>query len=262
MQKREITKHIIDWLEHYSSDNKLKGFVLGISGGIDSALTSELCARTGLPLLCLEMPIHQEAQQVNLAKTHINHLKRKYPNVESQTIDLSAAFDAFKKSLPNEGNSEQQFLALANSRARMRMATLYYFAGMRKLVVAGTGNKIEDFGIGFYTKYGDGGVDINPIADLTKSEVYELAVFLGIDSSLIKVKPTDGLFGDNRSDEDQIGATYPELEWAMEQDNKGKTKQDFEGRKLEVFKIYKHRNRVNKHKWKPIPVCKIPDELR
>src|SRR5690625_3791860 len=135
MQKKKVAEHIINWLEHYISDNKLKGFTLGISGGIDSALTSELCARTGLPLLCLEMPIHQDAQQVNLAKTHIAQLKGKYPNVESQTIDLSNAFDAFEKTLPKEGNAEQQFLALANSRARLRMTALYYFAGIRGLVV-------------------------------------------------------------------------------------------------------------------------------
>lgn len=262
MKKQETIDYIVDWLKNYVNQNNLQGFILGISGGIDSALTSTLCAKTGLPLLCVEMPIHQEVSQVDLAKEHIAWLKQNFGNVHSIEIDLSDTFDTMVKALPKSGNKDKDFLALANARARLRMSTLYYFAGTQGYVVAGTGNKIEDFGIGFYTKYGDGGVDINPIADLYKSEVYELSEHLGVSYMLLKAKPTDGLFGDNRSDEDQIGATYPELEWAMKQYIAGKTQVDFKGRELAVFKIFEHRHRVNQHKWEPIPVCKIPEQLK
>lgn len=261
MKQAQIIDHIAVWLKDYIQKNKLSGFVLGISGGVDSALVSTLCAKTRLPLLCLEMPIHQSKDQVNRASEHINWLKNNFSNVKSEKIDLTATFDQMTEALPGNENKEKVNLALANTRARLRMTALYYFAGLHGLVVAGTGNKIEDFGIGFYTKYGDGGADINPIADLTKTEVYELAEFLEITPTILKAKPTDGLFGDDRSDEDQIGATYPELEWAMEAYEAGKTVEDFEGRKLEVFKIYKHRHEVNQHKWKPIPVCEIPENL-
>ena len=153
-------------------------------------------------------------------------------------------------------------LSLANTRARLRMSTLYYFAGLHGYLVAGTGNKVEDFGVGFYTKYGDGGVDLSPIADLMKSEVYAIAKELDVPESIQVAKPTDGLWGDDRSDEDQIGATYDELEWAMLEDEKGKTATDFEGRKQQVFAIYKRYNNANKHKMEPIPVCEIPEEYK
>ncbi|HLS30275.1 MAG TPA: NAD(+) synthase [Flavobacteriaceae bacterium] len=261
MKHAKIIDHITTWLKDYALDNGLNGFVLGISGGVDSALVSTLCAKTELPLLCLEMPIHQSAQEVTRASEHINQLKKQFSRVDNLEIDLTATFDEMTKALPEAENKENLYLALANTRARLRMTTLYYFAGLKGLIVAGTGNKIEDFGIGFYTKYGDGGVDINPIADLTKTEVYELARFLKISPAILEARPTDGLFGDERSDEDQIGATYPELEWAMNQYEAGKIELDFQARELEVFKIYKHRHEVNQHKWKPIPVCKIPEEL-
>lgn len=262
MKKAEITEYIVEWLGDYLRENRLKGFVIGISGGVDSAVVSTLCAQTGFPLLCLEMPIHQERNQAGRAHQHILWLKEKYSNVEHLEIDLTSTFDQMAGAFPKTENQDAIDLALANTRARLRMTTLYYFAGVRGLVVAGTGNKIEDFGIGFFTKYGDGGVDISPIADLYKTEVYELAEFLGINKEILKAKPTDGLFGDDRSDEDQIGATYPELEWAMKQMDLGKTEEDFSGRELEVFKIYSHRHRVNRHKWEPIPVCIIPKELK
>lgn len=261
MKKAEIINHITDWLKDYILQNGLKGFVLGISGGVDSALVSTLCARTGLPLYCLQMPIHQHQDQVSRADEHINWLKENFENVNSLNIDLTSTFDEMTKVLPEHQNLEKVDLALANTRARLRMTSLYYFAGLESLVVAGTGNKIEDFGIGFYTKYGDGGVDINPIADLTKTQVYQLSEYLNIIPSILEAKPTDGLFGDERSDEDQIGATYPELEWAMEVYEQGKTEADFEGRELEVFTIYKRRHQINQHKWKPIPVCEIPKHL-
>ncbi len=153
-------------------------------------------------------------------------------------------------------------MSLANTRARLRMTALYYFAALKGYLVAGTGNKVEDFGIGFFTKYGDGGVDLSPIADLMKSEVYEIASYLGVNNEIIKAAPTDGLWGDDKTDEDQIGASYNELEWAMNQFDLGKTATDFEGREKEVFTIYAQRNRANKHKMDPIPVCKIPKELK
>lgn len=152
-------------------------------------------------------------------------------------------------------------MALANTRARLRMTTLYYYAGLYGLLVAGTGNKVEDFGVGFYTKYGDGGVDISPIADLLKSEVYEIGAFLEVPESIMNAAPSDGLFGDARSDEDQIGASYPELEWAMKMDEEGKTEDDFSGREKDVFNIYKRYNTSNKHKMIPIPICEIPSNL-
>lgn len=262
MKHAEIVDHIVNWLDNYLAKNHLKGFVLGISGGIDSALASTLCAKTGAPVLGVEMPIHQGAQEVNRARKHLNWLENKFSNVSREKVDLTNAFDQLCTAFPNNGPQEDNSLILANTRARLRMTTLYYFAGLSGLIVVGTGNKIEDFGIGFYTKYGDGGVDISPLADLNKTEVFTLSKFLGLDKSLLAAKPTDGLFGDNRSDEEQIGATYPELEWAMKQDQNAKTENDFSGKALKIFKLYRHRNRINQHKWNPIPVCLIPENLK
>ena len=262
MNSEKIAKHIINWLKDYATNAKVNGFVIGISGGIDSAVTSTLCALTGFPVLCLEMPIHQGENQVSRGKEHIAQLKNRFDKVSSLEINLTNTFEEFKSAVPNIKNSLSVDLSLANTRARLRMSTLYYFAGLNGYLVAGTGNKVEDFGVGFFTKYGDGGVDLSPIADLLKSEVYELASYLEVPKSIQKAKPTDGLFGDSRTDEDQIGATYDELEWAMLQDEKGKTADDFSGRKLEAFKIYKSRNKANKHKMDPIPVCIISKELK
>ena len=240
----------------------MKGFVIGISGGIDSALTSTLCARTGLELLCLEMPIHQAENQTSRAARHIQWLQDNYPKVKRQMVQLTPVFDSLVTAFPKVVNEEDRFMALANTRARLRMTSLYYFAALEGYLVAGTGNKVEDFGVGFYTKYGDGGVDLSPIADLLKSEVYDCAKELGVNEEIIKAAPTDGLWGDDRTDEDQIGASYPELEWAMEMDAEGKTANDFEGRKKEVFLIYKRFNSANKHKMIPIPICQIPIALK
>jgi NAD+ synthase len=171
-------------------------------------------------------------------------------------------FEEFKKAVPLVQESEFLNLTLANTRARLRMTTLYYFAGLHSYLVAGTGNKIEDFGVGFFTKYGDGGVDLSPIADLLKSEVFELAHFLNINKEILEAEPTDGLFEDSLTDEDQIGASYAELEWAMKMEEKGKKLSDFEGREFEVYKIYTRLNSINQHKMKPIPVCEIPVHLR
>src|SRR5690606_9574561 len=262
MQTEKVLDHIVNWLRDYADKANVKGFVIGISGGIDSAVTSTLCARTGLQLLCLEMPIHQAKNQADRASAHIAWLKKNYSNISSARIDLTTVFDSLVASLPKVANEEDRFMSLANTRARLRMTTLYYFAALDKLLVAGTGNKVEDFGVGFYTKYGDGGVDLSPIADLLKSEVYLLAKALKINSDIIVAAPTDGLWGDDRSDEDQLGASYPELEWAMEMTENGKTEDDFYGREQEIIHIFKQWNKANQHKMLPITVCTIPENIK
>ncbi len=259
---QEVNDYIVDWLKSYAEKARVKGFVVGISGGIDSAVTSFLCAQTGLETLCVEMPIHQATSQVSRGREHIEVLKSKFPNVKSIETDLTSTFEEFKKNVPDSTDEYRLNLTLANTRARLRMTTLYYHAGLHGYLVAGTGNKIEDFGIGFYTKYGDGGVDVSPIADLMKSEVYKIAALLGVPNSIQSAAPTDGLFGDNRSDEDQIGASYDELEIAMKAHQQGKTSDDFTGREKEVFDIYVRLNTINQHKMNPIPVCEIPNELK
>jgi len=262
MQTEKVTNHIVNWLKDYAVKAGIKGFVVGVSGGIDSALTSTLCAKTGLPTLCLEMPIHQAESQVSRALDHVDWLKDNFDHVSMTRINLTLVFDSLVSALPKVDDKEKLFMSLANTRARLRMTSLYYFAALHGYLVVGTGNKVEDFGVGFYTKYGDGGVDISPIADLMKSEVYELAGYLGINEAIMKAAPTDGLWGDSRTDEDQIGASYDELEWAMLMINQGKTVADFEGREKSVMEIYSWRNKANKHKMDPIPVCEIPKELK
>ena len=261
MNAKKVSEHIISWLKDYAKTSGVKGLVVGISGGIDSAVVSALCAKTGLPTLCLELPIHQAQSHVSRAQEHIAFLKKEYENISDLSVDLTPVFDQFVQQIPQTSKTTYE-MALANTRARLRMATLYYFAGLEGYIVVGTGNKIEDFGVGFFIKYGDGGVDVSPIADLLKSEVYLLAEYLGISASIRKAKPSDGLFGDDRSDEDQLKASYDELEWAMQQKEQGKIVSDFEGRKKEVFQIYERLNRINQHKMNPIPICKISDELR
>lgn len=262
MQTEKVIDLIVQWLKSYSENANMQGFVLGISGGIDSAVVSTLCAKTGLSVLCVEMPIHQDKTHIDRGREHIRFLESKYKNVSSIESDLTSVFEEFKKQIPSAEYDVLENLALANTRARLRMTTLYYLAGINRFLVAGTGNKIEDFGVGFYTKYGDGGVDLNPIGDLMKSEVYLLAKSLGIPSSIVAAIPTDGLFGDSRSDEDQLGATYPELEWAMKMSEDNKKAIDFTGRKKEVFEIYSRLHRANLHKMQPIPMCEIPISLK
>ena len=261
-QAEKINEFIVKWLFDYATNAKVKGFVVGISGGIDSALTSTLCAQTGFPTLCIEMPIHQAESHVNRANEHIAQLKNRFPNVQSERADLTPVFEQFKAQVPSTANEAALALSLANTRARLRMTTLYYFAGLHGFLVAGTGNKVEDFGVGFFTKYGDGGVDVSPIADLVKSEVRQLAAYLEVPQSILTAKPTDGLFGDDRSDEDQIGANYDELEWAMQQMELCKKETDFSGREATVFEIYKRLHLANQHKMQPIPVCLLPKELK
>jgi NAD+ synthase len=258
IQIEKVNQHIVDWLKEYALRAKVNGFVIGISGGVDSAVTSTLCAQTGLKTMCIEMPIHQDPTHVNRGQEHIEQLKKRFPNVTNAISDLTSVFETFKKEVPASDNEAKLYLSLANTRARLRMTTLYYFAGIHGLLVAGTGNKVEDFGVGFYTKYGDGGVDLSPIADLMKSDVYALGEYLQIPESIQKAAPTDGLFGDSRTDEDQLGASYDELEWAMLEAENNKTFENFTGRKLQVFNIYKKLNTANQHKMHPIPVCIIP----
>jgi NAD+ synthase len=262
IQVEKVNQHIVNWLKEYAIASKTNGFVVGISGGVDSAVTSTLCAQTGFPTLCVEMPIHQNESHVNRGKEHIEQLKNRFPNVQSVISDLTSVFDEFIKVVPIGEDENKKQLALANTRARLRMTTLYYHAGINGFLVAGTGNKVEDFGVGFYTKYGDGGVDLSPIADLMKSDVFALGDYLEIPNSILIAKPSDGLFGDARSDEEQLGASYDELEWAMIEDENGKTVADFLGREQEAFSIYKRLNLVNQHKMNPIPVCLIPKEYK
>ncbi|MGB5417580.1 NAD(+) synthase [Algibacter sp.] len=261
MQTEKVVNHIVNWLKDYATKAGVKGFVVGVSGGIDSAVTSTLCAKTGLSILCVEMPIHQAESHVSRAHEHIAQLKKRFDNVDETRADLTPVFEEFKTEIFMDGDQATIDMALANTRARLRMTTLYYYAGLYGLLVAGTGNKVEDFGVGFYTKYGDGGVDLSPIADLMKSEVYKIGEYLKVPKSIMKASPSDGLFGDARSDEDQIGASYPELEWAMKMDDEGKKPENFTGREQEVFKIYKRYNNNNKHKMIPIPICEIPSNL-
>ena len=261
MNYPKLIKHIVNWLNSYSKNSKTNGFVIGVSGGIDSAVTSTLCAKTGLPTLCLEMPIHQSSKELERSKKHIQWLKSNYSNVESKYLDLAKSFDEIKNSISITSKKNNE-LALANSRSRLRMLTLYYFASVNNFLVAGTGNKVEDFGVGFYTKYGDGGVDLSPIADLMKSEVRSLAIDMGINNEIIIAEPTDGLWDDTRTDENQIGASYNELEWAMNEWDNGKSESDFSGREKEVFNILKSFNTANKHKMVAIPICEIPENLK
>lgn len=259
MKTQKTIDYITDWMKDYLKESQQKGFVIGVSGGIDSAVTSTLCATTGKPTLCIELPIHQHKSQVSRARKHIDQLESRFANVSSIKVDLSNTFDTFKASLPEIEDNDLQDFSLANSRARLRMTTLYYFAGIHSYLVAGTGNKVEDFGVGFYTKYGDGGVDLSPLADLMKSEVFEIAKDLSVISEIQEAEPTDGLFGDSRTDEDQIGASYDELEWAMEFDG---DEAEITDRQQEVLKIYNKLHSANQHKMQPIPVCEIPEELK
>ena len=259
MQKQEIINHIVEWLKNYSEQSKTSGFVIGISGGIDSALTSTLCAKTSKSVICLNMPIHQHKAEYDRGHEHINWLKQNFKNVTSHEVELTETFKTISTALPTDIHD---WLTMANTRSRLRMTTLYAFACHHKMLVAGTGNKVEDFGIGFFTKYGDGGVDLSPIADLMKSEVYALSKELGVMNSILIALPTDGLFADSRSDEDQIGATYDELEWAMKFIANPHDFSTLNDRQKIVLDIYTRMNKANQHKMNPIPVCVIPNELK
>ncbi len=245
MEVKKRAEIIQKWIDDYyeSAPFKLESLVIGISGGIDSSVVSTLCAQTGKRTIVLSMPIKQNENQHSLSTSHGNWLTKKFRNVELNTLNLENLFKEFKKSL-SKFNDEHAF---ANSRARLRMSTLYQVAGANKGIVVGTGNKVEDFGVGFYTKYGDGGVDISPIADCTKTQVWELGKYLGIDNKIIEAQPTDGLWDDARTDVDQLGMSYQDLEKAM------KDSDDIN------YKKYLEIRKKNLHKMNPIPVCKFND---
>ena len=246
METSKMIEHIKKWILDYckSMPKEPEALVIGISGGIDSSVTSTICALTGKRTIVLSMPIKQKKEQQDLSLKHQDWLKGKFKNVESHLIILDNLFKSFKVSLSEFGNER----GLANSRARLRMTTLYQVAASNNAIVVGTGNKIEDFGVGFYTKYGDGGVDISPIADCTKSQVWEMGKNLGILKEIIKAEPTDGLWDDARTDAKQIGMTYEELEEAMKDSSNKNHKKYLEIRKR------------NLHKMNPIPVCKMKDD--
>ena len=244
MNLSEKTKFISNWIKSYVDHmpSKAESLVIGISGGIDSSVSSTLSAMTGIKTIVLTMPIRQKDNQHDLSLKHQEWLTKKFKNVEAHTISLDKLFEAFSSTL-NKFDNEHGF---ANSRARLRMTTLYQVAAANKGIVVGTGNKVEDFGVGFYTKYGDGGVDISPIADCNKTEVWQLGKELGILKEIINAPPTDGLWDDGRTDEGQLGFKYQDLEDAMKNPN-SPHRQEYE-------KIRKQ----NLHKMEPIPVCKIP----
>ena len=248
----ELADEITAWISDYAESNGITTLVIGVSGGIDSAVTSTLSAKTGLTTIVLNMPIHQDRKQNELSNKHISWLESNFDNVEGRLVDLTGTYDSFTEEMNEHDLSS---LSLANSRARLRMTTLYAIAGSTGGIVVGTGNKVEDFGVGFFTKYGDGGVDISPIADLMKSEVYEIAKALDIVEEIQQAAPTDGLWEDGRTDEDQIGATYAELEWAMRhEENPSK---DLTERQHRVLEIYRGFNKANSHKMNPIPIFEM-----
>jgi len=245
MKPLEKAQHISNWIKDYTEmmPSKAQSLIIGISGGIDSSVSSTLCAMTGLKTIVLSMPIKQKSSQHDLSLKHQEWLIKRFKNIETHTLSLDKLFEIFENTL-SKFDSE---LGLANSRARLRMTTLYQVAAANKGIVVGTGNKVEDFGVGFYTKYGDGGVDISPIADCNKTEVWEIGKELNILNEIIEATPTDGLWDDGRTDEGQLGLKYVELEEAMNNINS-----------INREKYEKIRN-TNLHKMEPIPVCKIPN---
>ena len=238
----ELKERIVKWIKDYADENMIQSLVVGVSGGIDSAVVSTLCAETGLPTFPLGMPIHQDSDQESLSDLHLAWLEKKYKNVKILKFNLTKVFEKFKEALQEYSHDD---LALANSRSRIRMITLYQIAGKYNGMVVGTGNKVEDYGVGFYTKYGDGGVDIAPIADIYKTEVWELGRHLGVNEKIIEASPTDGLWDDKRTDEDQLGASYAQLEEAMEYGT---------GPAVKILETFNGRN---KHKMESIPTFKL-----
>jgi NAD+ synthase len=250
---------IQNWIKSYVNENGISTLVVGVSGGIDSAVVSTLCAETGIPTIVVGMPINSSPENTKLSDLQISLLSAKYDNVEGYYIDLSPVFESFKshKAFDKRFNSE---LGFANTKSRLRMVSLYQIAASSGGIVIGTGNKVEDFGVGFYTKYGDGGVDISPIADLYKSEVRELGKLLGVPQEIINAEPTDGLWEDNRVDETQIGSTYDELEWAMEYGmNKWSEQLELTEKEKTILTTYANFNTKNKHKMVSIPIFDLKE---
>ena len=238
--------YISDWIKNYEISLSFQpvSLVIGVSGGIDSAVTSALCAKTGFKTIAISMPIKQNINQHDLSLKHLDWLKKNFDNVETKIIELDNVFASFENTMKDFNNS----LAFANSRSRLRMVTLYQIAQANKGIVVGTGNKVEDFGVGFYTKYGDGGVDISPIADCKKTDVWNIGKSLGVIDEIIEAAPTDGLWDDSRNDESQLGLSYDEIEDAMENSNS------------KHIKKYQQIREPNLHKMKPIPVCILPKD--
>lgn len=245
-----MEKKIVNWIKEYCKKNKISSLIVGISGGIDSSLVSTICCETQIKTIIVSLPLKQKKDQLTRARNHANWLKSKYSNVFFVEKDLSNLYECFNTILDD---NEKSLLSLANTKSRLRMITLYQIASNNNGIVVGTGNKIEDFGVGFFTKYGDGGVDISPIADLTKTEVREMSKKMGLLDEIILAKPTDGLWDDDKTDEEQLGASYEELEWAM--DFKG-DKKLISDRQKKVLKIFRDFNKKNKHKMKSIPIFK------
>jgi NAD+ synthase len=246
MNYQKKIDYISKWIKEYATSISFQpvSLVIGVSGGIDSAVTSTLCAKTGFKTIAISMPIKQNLNQHDLSLKHLDWLKNNFENVETKIIELDNVFASFENTMKDFNNS----LAFANSRSRLRMVTLYQIAQANKGIVVGTGNKVEDFGVGFYTKYGDGGVDISPIADCKKTDVWNIGKFLGVIDEIIEAAPTDGLWDDSRNDESQLGLSYEEIEDAMENSNS------------KHIKKYQEIREPNLHKMKPIPVCILPKD--
>jgi len=246
MNNEKKINYISNWIKEYANSLSFQpvNLVIGVSGGIDSAVTSTLCAKTGFKTIAISMPIKQNSNQHDLSIKHLDWLKTNFDNVETRIIDLDSLFKSFENTMKDFNNS----LAFANSRSRLRMVTLYQIAQANKGIVVGTGNKVEDFGVGFYTKYGDGGVDISPIADCKKTDVWSIGKSLGVIDEIIDAAPTDGLWDDSRNDETQLGLSYEQLEDAMENPSS------------KYFNKYQEIRGPNLHKMKPIPVCILPKD--
>ena len=256
MNWRDVAEDISEWIGDYANKNGIEALVVGVSGGVDSAVTSTLSAMTGIDTIVLNMPIHQDRGQFDLSDRHIEWLKSKWGNVSGEVLELSSTYDELCSEI--SGLSE---LSQANTRARLRMTALYAIAGSNNGIVVGTGNKVEDFGVGFFTKYGDGGVDISPIADLYKSEVFAIGNELGIIEEILDAAPTDGLWDDGRTDEEQMGASYEELEWAMKE-LESPSDSEMSEREREVMSLYVGLHESNSHKMVPIPVFKMDSANR
>ena len=257
MKYNEVKEQICAWLINHIEGANSEGLVVGISGGIDSAVTSTLCALTGYPVFVVAIPINSFEEHNVRSYNHMQWLIDSFDNVGPLHFDLSDVHTTFKETFPSGQLSD---LADANLQSRLRMCCLYTIANSYNCLVAGTGNKVEDYGIGFFTKYGDGGVDISPIADLLKSEVRALGEFLGVSQEIINAPPTDGLWEDNRTDEDQIGASYEELEWALAHHDSKSSDEGMDERQKEVIQIYRTRHLTTKHKLEAPPVCYIDKE--
>lgn len=271
----ELESRIVSWIREYADNNGINALVVGVSGGIDSAVVSTLCARTRIPTFVLTMPLASKMDNTILSTSHATYLRETYSNVVMQNVELSSTYEQLMKSIDwwtdmhggEKGTYTSNDLANANTKSRLRMVTLYQVAGSVGGIVVGTGNKVEDYGIGFYTKYGDGGVDIAPIADLYKTEVWELGRHLGVDQRIIDAAPTDGLWEDSRTDEAQVGASYEDLEWVMESnifihESKPESATMWMGKELtenqmSAIKQYGKFNRQNKHKMISIPTFKL-----